>query len=220
MKQLSKTTIGILGLGLFGTSVAKTLAQNNVDVIAMDKNMDHLEEIIDDIAVGVQGDFTKFEQLKEAGFGECDEVVIASANQLEDTILAILNLQKLKVPKITVKTKNIEYQEVLLKVGATRVILPEVEMGYQTAMMLANPTVHELMKLDSHYNIIEFPHKTDWIGKKIEQIDFRRNFDVNIIAIQHKNSADFTIEFGPKTVIQEGDLFIGITTDQGMKQLM
>ncbi len=95
MKQSSKTTIGILGLGLFGSSVARTLAQNNVDVIAMDKNMEHLEEVIDEIALGVQGDFTKLEQLKEAGFGECDEVVIASARKLEDTILAILNLQKM-----------------------------------------------------------------------------------------------------------------------------
>lgn len=220
MKQSSKTTIGILGLGLFGSSVARTLAQNNVDVIAMDKNMEHLEEVIDEIALGVQGDFTKLEQLKEAGFSECDEVIIASARKLEDTILAILNLQKLHVPKITVKTKNIEYQEVLKKVGATRVILPEVAMGYQTAMMLANPTVHELMKLDSHYNIIEFPHKEHWVGKKIEQIDFRKNFDVNIIALQHEHSNDFSIEFGPDYIIQKGDLFIGFTNDSGMKKLM
>lgn len=220
MMKLQKSTIGVLGLGLFGSSVARTLAHNNVDVIAMDKNMDHLEEVIDEIALGVQGDFTKYDQLIEAGFGDCDEVVIASASRLEDTILAILHLKKLNVPKITVKTKNVEYEEVLRKVGATRVILPEVAMGQQVAMILANPTVHELIQLDSQYNIIEFPHKDSWVGKNIDTIDFRNNYNVNIIAIQHENSKDFTIEFDSNYVVQTGDLFIGVTTDEGMRKLM
>lgn len=215
----STTTIGILGLGLFGSSVANTLAENNVDVIVMDKNLDHLEEVIEKVTVGVQGNFTKFDQLAEAGFGDCDEVVIASAERLEDSILAILHLKKLNVPKITVKTKNIDYQEVLLKVGATRVILPEVEMGEQVAMMLANPTVHELLKLDNYYNIIEFPVKESWIGKKINQINFRQQYDLNIIAIQHTQTSDFSIEFGPDYTFSTGDLLIGVTTDHGMKKL-
>ena len=215
----TSSTIGILGLGLFGTSVASTLTKNNVDVIVMDKNVDHLEEVIEEVAVAVQGDFTKLGQLAEAGFGDCDEVVIASAERLEDSILAILNLKKLNVPKITVKTKNSDYREVLMKVGATRVILPEVEMGQQVAMMLANPTVHELMKLDSNYNIIEFPVKKSWIGKSVDDIDFRKNYELNIIAIQQAGSTDFTIEFGPDYILSIEDILIGVTTDLGMKKL-
>ena len=214
------TTIGVLGLGLFGSSVARTLAQNNVDVIAMDKNMDHVEEVVDEVDAAIQGDFTKLEQLTEAGFAECEEVVVASAEKLEDTILAILNLQKLNVPKITAKTKNADYREVLLKVGATRVILPEVEMGVQVATMLANPTVHELLQLDSRYNIIEFPCSPKWIGKDIDKIDFRNKYDTNIIAIQPAQSDEFTIEFGPRYVVTDGDVFIGVTTDEGMKKLL
>lgn len=217
MKQL---TIGILGLGLFGTSVARTLSENNVDVIAMEKNMDRLEEIIDEISLGVQGDFTRLEQLREAGFGACDEVIIASTGKLEDSILAILNLNKLKVPRITVKTRNADYKEVLLKVGATRVILPEIEMGYQVGTMLANPSVHELIQLDSKYNIVEFLAQEAWVGQTIESIDFRHSFALNIIAVQHKNTESFTIKFKPESLIQSGDLFIGITTDEGMRKLV
>ncbi len=219
-ESIMKKTIGVLGLGLFGTSVARTLSKNNVDVIAMDKNIDHLEELVDEITLGVQGDFTRLDQLAEAGFGECDEVIVAASQKLEDSILAILNLQKLDVPKITVKTKNEAYQEVLLKVGATRVILPEVEMGYQVGMMLANPSVHELIKLDSHYNVIEFLAKEAWVGKSVASIDFRRDFDLNIIAVQHEHENDYTIEFGPNTIIQKGELFIGVTTDEGMQKLI
>lgn len=217
---MRRNTIGILGLGLFGTSVARTLAENGVDVIAMDRNMDHVEEIMDDVTVAVQGDFTKIEQLLEAGFGECDEVIVASAEKLENAILAILNLQKMNINKITVKTKNDEYREVLLKVGATRVILPEVEMGVQVGNTMANPTVHELMALDSRYNIIEFPNNPKWIGKNIMEIDFRNKYDTNIIAVQPAKTNQFTIEFRPTYTVTDGDIFIGVTTDAGKNKLL
>jgi len=216
---MKKKTIGIFGLGLFGTSVARTLAENDVDVIAMDLNMDHVEEIMDDIDVAVQGDFTNLEQVKEAGFAQCDEVVIASAERLENSILAIINLQKLGVPKIIAKTKNSDYREVLLKVGATDVILPEVEMGNEIGSQIANPTVHELTKLDNRYNIIEFAYNENWVGQSIVEIDFRNQYDVNIIAIRPAGESEFTIEFNPQYVVTEGDTFIGVTTDEGMQNL-
>src|SRR5690625_6928246 len=103
---MSVSTIGVLGLGLFGSAVARTLAENNVDVIAIDKNMDHVEEVLDEVPVAIQGDFTKIDHLMEAGFADCDEVIIATAEKLEDSIIAILNLKKLGIEKITVKTKK------------------------------------------------------------------------------------------------------------------
>lgn len=217
---MKRKTIGVLGLGLFGGSVARTLAENNVDVIAMDKNMDHVEEVLDVVDVAIQGDFTKLSQLRDAGFAECDQVVIASAEKLENTILGILNLKKLGITEITAKTKNEEYREVLQMVGATHVILPEIEIGIQTATMLANPIVSELIKLDDRYNVIEFHCQDAWLGKSIVQIDFRRNYNTNIIAIRPKKTDEFTIEFGPNYIVTEGDIFLGITTDKGMKELM
>lgn len=215
----NSNTIGVLGLGLFGTSVARTLAQNGVDVIAMDLNMDHVEEVVDEVGIAIQGDFTKLDQLSQAGFGGCEEVVVASAERLDYAILAILNLRKLGVENITVKTKNKDYREVLMKVGATRIILPEVEMGVQIGNMLANPTVHELMALDNRYNIIEFPANERWVNKTIVEIDFRKQYNTNIIAIQPAGSLDYTIEFKPSYVISKGDIFIGVTTDVGQKKL-
>src|SRR5699024_10082440 len=138
---MSVSTIGVLGLGLFGSAVARTLAENNVDVIAIDKNMDHVEEVLDEVPVAIQGDFTKIDHLMEAGFADCDVVIIANAEKIDDSIIAILNLKKLGIEKITVTTKTPDDQEFLLKVGATRVILPEVEFGVQLGIMLANPTV-------------------------------------------------------------------------------
>lgn len=217
---MSASTIGVLGLGLFGSAVARTLAKNNVDVLAIDKNMDHVEEVLDEVSVAVQGDFTKLDHLMDAGFSDCDEVIIAAAEKLEDSIMAILNLKRMGINTITAKTKNEDYREVLLKVGATRVILPEVEIGVQLGIMLANPTVHELLKLDNHYNIVEFPYHPTWVGRSIVDIDFRNQYQTNIIAIQPAKTNEFTIEFGPNYVISEGDVFLGITTDDAVKKLV
>ncbi|MDN6162201.1 MAG: TrkA family potassium uptake protein [Atopostipes sp.] len=217
---MKRKTIGVLGIGLFGSSVAKTLAENDIDVIAMDSNMDHVEEVVDVVDVAIQGDFTKLNQLQDAGFAECDEVVIASAEKLENTILAVLNLKKMKVPLITAKTKSEDYREVLEMVGATRVILPEIEMGVQMGTMLSNPIVSELVKLDNRYNVIEFQGQESWIGKTIVEIDFRNNYNTNIIAIRPKRTDEYDIAFGPDYVVNKGDIFIGVTTDEGMKELM
>lgn len=217
---MKRKTIGVLGLGLFGSSVAKTLAENEIDVIAMDTNMDHVEEVVDLVDVAIQGDFTKLNQLQDAGFADCDEVVIASAEKLENTILAVLNLKKLNIPLITAKTKSEDYREVLEMVGATRVILPEIEMGVQMGTMLSNPIVSELVKLDNRYNVIEFQCQEAWLGKTIVEIDFRNNYNTNIIAIRPKKTDEFDIEFGPDYVVTKGDIFLGITTDEGMKELM
>lgn len=217
---MKRKTIGVLGLGLFGSSVAKTLAENEIDVIAMDTNMDHVEEVVDLVDVAIQGDFTKLNQLQDAGFADCDEVVIASAEKLENTILAVLNLKKLNIPLITAKTKSEDYREVLEIVGATRVILPEIEMGVQMGTMLSNPIVSELVKLDNRYNVIEFQCQEAWLGKTIVEIDFRNNYNTNIIAIRPKKTDEFDIEFGPDYVVTKGDIFLGITTDEGMKELM
>ena len=217
---MKRKTIGVLGLGLFGSSVAKTLAKNDIDVIAMDTNMDHVEEVVDLVDVAIQGDFTKLNQLQDAGFADCDEVVIASAEKLENTILAVLNLKKLNIPLITAKTKSEDYREVLEMVGASRVILPEIEMGVQMGTMLSNPIVSELVKLDNRYNVIEFQCQEAWLGKTIVEIDFRNNYNTNIIAIRPKKTDEFDIEFGPEYVVTKGDIFLGITTDEGMKELM
>src|SRR5699024_4079392 len=161
--------------------------------------------VLDEVPVAIQGDFTKIDHLMEAGFADCDEVIIATAEKLEDSIMAILNLKKLGSEKITVKKKNQDYAEALLNGSNRCVNLPEVEIGVQLGIMLANPTVHELIKLDNHYNVVEFPYHPSWIGQSIVDIDFRNQYQTNIIAIQPAETIEFTIEFGPDYIVTKGD---------------
>ena len=201
-------TIAVLGLGLFGSAVARTLAKSGVDVIAIDKNMDHVEEVLDCVNYAVQADFTKIEQLKALGVDNADVAIVATGEKLEVAILAIMNLRKLGIPEVIVKTKNVEYKEVLLKVGATRVVLPEIEMGIRLGNELSDKSVLDAIQMDEKYHLVELHVSEDWVGKQIVDMDFRNKHEFNIIAIRSKGNKNFDAQVDPNYRIQAGDIFL------------
>ncbi|HLV50288.1 MAG TPA: TrkA family potassium uptake protein [Erysipelothrix sp.] len=203
-----KKTIAVLGLGLFGSAVAKTMAKNGSEVIAIDSNMDHVEEVLDSVYNAVQADFTKIDQLKEAGVGEVDTAVVATGEKLEVTILGIMNLKKLGIQEVIVKTKNLSYKEVLLKVGATRVILPEVEMGVRLANELSNTSVLDTFELDEKYHLVELNVMKQWIGNTLNNLNLRSEHGLNIIAIKSSETNQYNPQVDPNYLIREGDVFL------------
>ena len=203
-----KKTVAVLGLGLFGSAVARTLAQNGSEVIAIDFNMDHVEEVLDYVYHAIQADFTKIDQLKEAGVSEADTAIVATGEKLEITILGIMNLKKLGIKEVIVKTKNTSYKEVLLKVGATRVILPDVEMGIRLANELSKTNVLETFEVDDKYNLVELNVMENWIGKSINDVDLRNVHGLNIIALKTDESKNYNPQIDPNYLIKEGDIFL------------
>lgn len=205
---MKKQTIAVLGLGLFGVAVARTLAQKGVDVIAIDLNMDHVNEVSDVVEHAIQADFTKLEQLQAAGVDECDTAIVATGEKLEVTILGIMNLKKLGIKNVIVKTKNLTYKEVLIKVGADRVILPEVEMGTRLAHDVSSTDVLDIIKLDDKYNVAEIHALPQWCGKRIMDLDIREHYGINIIALKAIGSNDFTINIDAEHIIKENDILV------------
>ena len=211
---MKKQTIAVLGLGLFGTAVARELAENGADVIALDLNMEHVEEVIDVVEHAVQADFTKIEQLVAAGVDTCDIAIIATGEKLEITILGIMNLKKLGIKEVVVKTKNFTYQEVLQKVGADRVVLPEVEMGVRLAHELVSTDVLDLIRLDDQYHVIEMHVLPEWVGKSIEELNVREKHGINIIAMRQTGSKQLNITIKPDYIVQESDIIIALSEDE------
>lgn len=206
-----KKVVAVLGLGLFGSAVAKTMAENGIEVIAIDSNMDHVEEVMDFVDVAVQADFTKIDQLEAAGVRNADIAVVATGEKLEITILGIMNLKKMGIQDVIVKTKNVAYKEVLIKVGATRVILPEAEMGMRLGRELSNATIIDFLQLDERYHILEITAKEKWIGKTIIEANLRETEGYNIIAINPHGIDDYMVQLDPNYVFKEGDVLIVIS---------
>ncbi len=209
-----KKTVAVLGLGLFGSAVARTLAQNGAEVIAIDLNMEHVEEVLDSVYHAIQADFTKIDQLREAGVEDADVAIVATGEKLEITILGIMNLKKLGIQEVIVKTKNVSYKEVLLKVGATRVILPEVEIGIRLANEITSTNVLDAFELDEKYHLVELNVMSDWIGKAINELDLRNEHGLNIIAWKQHMDDNYNPIVNPDYIIEEGDIFLVFSENQ------
>lgn len=203
-----KKTVAVLGLGLFGSAVAKTCAKNGLEVIAIDSNMEHVEEVLEDVYYAVQADFTKIDQLKDAGVENAEVAIVATGEKLEIAILGIINLKKMGIKNVIVKTKNASYKEVLLKVGATRVILPEVEMGVRLANELSAKNVLDSIQIGGKYHLVEINAMKEWLGKKINQLDIRKKYGFNIIALKSLGQADYNPQVTPEYIVKEGDVFL------------
>lgn len=213
---MKQKTVAVLGLGLFGTSIARTIAKRNSEVIAMDRDMESVEKIAADVLHAVQGDFTNIEHLISADIESCDVAIIASGERLEDSIMGILNLKKLNVSHIIVKTKNREYREVLLKVGADRVVLPEVEMGIRLGNELSKTSIMDLLKIDDKYHVVEIHAMEEWYGKTIADLNLRKDYGFNIIAIKTHDSPEFSIVINPEYIVCEHDLLIVLSENHAI----
>lgn len=207
-------TIAVLGLGLFGVSVAKTLAKNNIEVIAMDKNMDHVEEVSEYVVNAVQGDFTKLDNLEAALVNTADVAIVATGELLEATIMAIFHLKKLGVPQIIVKTKNLMYRDVLLKVGANRVLLPEVEIGIELGSELSEARVQDLLELDDDYHIIEIDALNEWHGKRLSEMNLVKDYKLNVFGVKAQDSLKYNFLVESNYIFSKGDRVVVLSGNE------
>lgn len=173
--------VGVLGLGIFGRRVARELSKYGVEVIAVDKDAERVQNVSDVVTSAVIGDFTDADFLRQIGIQNCDIVVVGTGTNLESSVLAVMHSRKLGVPKIFAKARGTTFEEVLYEVGATRVISPERDSGQALATKILHNRIEEVIKLDENTSIIEFKVPKDWIGKTVLQMDLRREYDLNLI---------------------------------------
>lgn len=204
-----KKQIVVLGLGVFGRSLALALEQYGAEVIAIDKDLKLVEEVVDHITYAVAADFTDITQLQEIGISECDIAVIATGTRLEETLIGIINLKELGIPKIIAKITNERYIEVLQKVGADIIIQPEKDVGESLAKNLVTYNGSEIIDIDEKYSVVEIPVKSEYVNKSILELDFRRVFGVNIIGIRNKHKK-LNINFEPTYKLQAKDSLLVI----------
>ncbi|WP_159648732.1 potassium channel family protein [Erysipelothrix aquatica] len=213
---MTNKTVAVLGLGLFGASVAKTLARHDVEVIAMDKKMERVDEVAMHVEHTIQGDFTKLEHLEAADIGQADIAVVASGERLEEAILCVLNLKKIGVAQVICKTKNRDYHDVLKKVGADRVLLPEVEMGKRLGNELARHSVIDALRIDDRYNLVEVHPLKEWENKSIQTLNLRQEYGFNIVALKCCVNNEFIINVSPDYIIRDGDLLFVLVEEKDL----
>lgn len=175
----------VIGLGRFGSSVAKTLAEIGHEVVVVDTNEEIVDELSSITTNGLIGDATNKDILKAAGVKEVDAVIVG-VTEFEASIMTVIGLKEVGAKKIIAKAKNDTHKEILIKVGADHVVIPERDSGIRLAHNLSSRNVIDIIRLSNDYEIIEIITPDKWIGKTLSQIDLRNKYGVNVLGITNE----------------------------------
>ena len=202
--------IAILGLGDYGSELAKRLVEMRAEVIAVDKNASHVQAITPYVSKAVVADITRRRALEEAGVDTADVAVIATAERFEATVLAAHHLREFKVPKVIAKVANTDQEKILKLIGVAQTINPETESADRTAHLIAYHRVMDYMKLGGDGYLLRVTAIQSLIGLTVENI--RNKFKVEVIACR---PADVSAGYKSATdeqVIDAGDELLMVGT--------
>ena len=190
----------VIGLGKFGTRAAKRLCELGCEVLAIDRKAELVQPISNQVTQAVVGDARDKEVLRALGAKDFECAIVAIGDNLADSVLATMNLKELGVPYIVCKASDETHRQVLMKLGADQVVIPEQEHADRLAKNLSSPNVLDYIELSDEYGIIEIPAPKDWVGKSLKELNVRAKLGVNIIAVEKGRNinvspaADYRIE--------------------------
>jgi trk system potassium uptake protein TrkA len=217
MKRYKDRRYAVLGLGIFGSAIAKTLAKNGCEVIAIDQDIACVNRIVEHVSSAIACDVKEVSQLRAAGLAEVDVAIIAMGSHLEESVMAIINLKELGVGYIVAKAKNKRYKQIFESLGVNRVVRPEKEMGEQVARSVLGQNIIDLIDLDDDHSIVELPVPSTWIGKSLIELDVRRRYQMNIIAIRDQQKLN--ISPAAEYRLQANDHIMVIVDNRSVDQL-
>lgn len=196
----------VVGLGRFGSEAARKLFELGCEVLAIDRDSNLVQQISNDVTQAVVGDARDKEVLKALGAAEFDCAIVAIGGSLGDSVLATMNLKELGVPYVVCKAHDETHRQVLLKLGANKVVIPEQEQASRLARNLSSPNVLDYIELSDDYGIIEVPAPNAWLGKSLKNLNVRAKLGVNIIAV--KQNKRINVSPGADYEIQPGDVMV------------
>ena len=182
--------VAVIGLGLFGATVSRALAERGVEVIAIDSEKELVQKIKDDVAQAVLIDATDPESLKAVGVKEVDVAVVAIGKSIESSVLATAVLRNLEVRRIVARAVTPLHAQILREIGANQVVFPEQDLGRKVANQIIGDTMLEYISLSEDYIICEVPAREDFIGKTLNDIRFRNKYKVTVVAMRQGDSGD------------------------------
>lgn len=182
---MARKQFAIIGLGRFGSSIAKYLAKMDYEVLAIDDNQERVQEIAHAVTHAVSANSTDEEALKALGIRNFDVVVIAIGEDIQASILTTLILKELGVPHLIVKAQNELHGKVLSKIGADKVVFPERDMGLRVAHSLISSNIIDHIGLTGDFSIVELKVPSSIIGRSLREIDLRAKFNCNVLAVKN-----------------------------------
>ena len=213
----AKKTYAVFGLGRYGTSVAKELVDNGMEVIAIDSE----EKIVNDAAAYLPvckcADVTDAEVISRLGIGNIDTVIVCMASNLEASVMAVTLCKEAGVDTVIAKCANEMQQKILLRIGADQVVFPEKESGVRLAKNLLSSGFIDMISLSKDVSIVEIDVRDEWCGKNLIELNLRKKYGFNIVAV--KKGKIVNVNINPNQVLDAESSLIVIANTAKLKIL-
>lgn len=194
----------VIGLGRFGSGLARSLCRQGAEVLAMDIRPDLVQQVANEVTHAVVGDAQDKEVLRALDVRSFDCAVIAIGDNLAASVLTVMNLKELEVPYVVCKAHDETHRRVLEKLGVDRVVIPELEYAQRLARSLYSHNVLDYIELSKDYGILEIPAPKSWAGKTLKELNVRAKLGINIIAV--KNGAETNVSPSADYAIRAEDV--------------
>lgn len=198
----------VLGLGSFGESVALTLENMGCDVLVMDESYEKIQDISDKVSYAMKADVADPDALQALGGRNLDGVVVAVSENLEAGIMATMLCKEMGIPLVVAKAKNKLQGAILQRVGADRIVYPEIEMGSRVAKSLVSREFMDWIELSNDYSMVEIAVPDKWVGRTLVDINVRERLGINVVGIIINGKIDVTLD--PQKPLPEGGILIVI----------
>ncbi|MCR3956420.1 MAG: TrkA family potassium uptake protein [Gudongella sp.] len=210
-------SFAVIGCGRFGSAVAKTLFDLGNEVLAIDGDMDVVDNIAGHVTHAIQADVMDEGVLRELGLSNFDVAIVSIGSDLQASIMATLIVKELGVNKIVAKAQSELHGKVLKKIGADKVIFPERDMGVRVAHNLTSNSIVDYIELSPDYSILEIEAISKWYDKSLEDLKLRNKYHVTVMAI--KRGEEVNVSPGPKYQIQKGDILVALGASEAINDI-
>lgn len=211
-----KMSYGIVGLGRFGYALATELAQTGAEVLVIDRDEEKIRELREYTENAYVVKNLDKKTLTDTGIQNCDVAVVCVGEQMDTSILTVLNLVSMGIPKVIAKAASAEHGLILEKLGA-EVVFPERDMAVRLANRLETSRVLDIVQLGERINVTKLKIPDRIVGKSVRDVNIRERFGFNIIAVENGSKVTETVT--PEYVFRQGDVVYLSGRKEGIMKL-
>ncbi len=198
---MKKKSILLIGLGRFGRHIARKLNELGHEIMAVDINEERVNDIMPYVTNGQIGDSTNEQFLKELGVDNYDICIVTISGDFQSSLETTCLLKELGAKKVVSRAERDGQAKFLLRNGADEIVYPEKQLASWLAIRYSADHILDYIELDESHGIFEVSVPAEWIGKSVGQIDIRRKYNVNIMAI--KKDGNLMLNVTPDTVFEK-----------------
>ncbi|NLN41656.1 MAG: TrkA family potassium uptake protein [Clostridiales bacterium] len=207
----------VIGLGRFGSNVAKALYSMDHEVLAIDKDEEKVQDISDYVTHAVQADATDENVLKSLGIRNFDVVVVTTSSDIHSSILITLLCKEIGVKFVIAKAQSELHAKVLYKIGADKVVFPERDMAMRVVHNLVSSNILDYIEVTPEYSLVEIETLSHWVGHSLKELNIRGKYGISVLAIKH--GKEIIVAPNGDDIINKDDILVVIGKTKDITRL-